>query len=416
MVNNSIYQPPSKQRSCSLDYLRATVIILVLFLHTIACYLPWARFNFGDYVHSTAPIIDINRSTAFNLLPLLLNGFFMALLFFLSGLFVWRSLDSKGSTYFLKARLRRLGIPLLIMVAVIMPIAYYPSFLQTGSQESFFSYWCGWSWISGPAWYLLVLFGFDLFAAISFRVVPKSCRRVPGVFIRNPSLFFWVLVLLSGAFFIPMWALYGPYQWFELAPFTIVQACRIGLYAVYFFAGVVVGAKGLQSTFLVHAGPLSSHWRAWLLASLFAAIALCISFGEVNIDIAGPWTRPDGWFVLGICLVIYSATLSMAFLALFLRFVNIRYTWADSLSKNSYAIYIVHYPFVIWTQYLLLSWSMAAEIKAVVVISVSLGLSWGTSFLLRRISIVNSFKGTLEKEGFTLRKALIRLSSRDPSS
>ncbi len=193
MVENSADLRPSNQRSCSLDYLRATIIILVLYLHTIACYLPWARFNLSDYVHSTAPIIDTSRSTVFNLMPLLLNGFFMALLFFLSGLFVWKSLYNKGITCFLKVRLRRLGIPFLIMVTVIMPIAYYPSFLQTGAQESFFSYWFGWSWISGPAWYLSLLFGFDLLAAIFFRVAAKSWRRVPEVFIRKPSLFFCYL-------------------------------------------------------------------------------------------------------------------------------------------------------------------------------------------------------------------------------
>ncbi len=390
MVDNSADLRPSNQRSCSLDYLRATIIILVLYLHTIACYLPWARFNLSDYVHSTAPIIDTSRSTVFNLMPLLLNGFFMALLFFLSGLFVWKSLYNKGITCFLKVRLRRLGIPFLIMVTVIMPIAYYPSFLQTGAQESFFSYWFGWSWISGPAWYLSLLFGFDLLAAIFFRVAAKSWRRVPELFIRKPSLFFLVLVFFSGASFIPMWALYGPYQWFELGPFTIGQACRIGLYAVYFFAGVVVGAKGLQSSFLRHPGSLSSRWRSWLLASLIAALVLVISFTGVNIDIAGPWTRPDGWFLLGICLIFYCAILSITFLALFLRFATIRHPWADSLSKNSYAIYIVHYPFVIWTQYVLLSWSMAAEIKALLVISLSLVLSWGTSLLLRRIPGVNA--------------------------
>jgi len=151
-----------------------------------------------------------------------------------------------------------------------------------------------------------------------------------------------------------------------------------------------VGAKGLQSSFLRHPGSLSSRWRSWLLASLIAALVPVISFTGVNIDIAGPWTRPDGWFLLGICLVFYSAILSITFLALFLRFVNIRHPWADSLSKNSYAIYIVHYPFVIWTQYVLLSWSMAAEIKAVLVISLSLVLSWGTSLLLRRIPGVNA--------------------------
>jgi surface polysaccharide O-acyltransferase-like enzyme len=84
-------------------------------------------------------------------------------------------------------------------------------------------------------------------------------------------------------------------------------------------------------------------------------------------------------------MVLYSATLSMAFLALFFRFVHVRYPWADNLSDNAYGIYVVHYPFVVWTQYLLLSSSMPATSKAIIVFSVSLGLSWATSALLRSI-------------------------------
>ena len=119
----SLVAKPLGQRSPSLDYLRATIILLVLFLHTIVGYMPWARFELADYTRSTAPIVDTYTSIVFNLLPLLINGFFMALMFFISGLFVWKSLVNKGSTFFLTDRLRRLGIPFLVMVGVIMPIA-----------------------------------------------------------------------------------------------------------------------------------------------------------------------------------------------------------------------------------------------------------------------------------------------------
>ena len=139
----SLPAKPLNQRSCSLEYLRATIIILVLLLHTILSYVPWARFNSLDYMHSSAPIVDANTTLVFNFLPLLINGFFMALLFFISGLFVWKSLANKGSIRFLSGRLRRLGIPFLVMVGIIMPIAYYPSFLQTGAEKSFISYWSG---------------------------------------------------------------------------------------------------------------------------------------------------------------------------------------------------------------------------------------------------------------------------------
>jgi len=63
----------------------------------------------------------------------------------------------------------------------------------------------------------------------------------------------------------------------------------------------------------------------------------------------------------------------------------IRHPWIDNLSDNAYAIYLMHYPFVIWSQYVLLGSSMPATTKALVVFGVSLGLSWGTSALVRSI-------------------------------
>ena len=98
-------------------------------------YPTWGIFNSSDYVHSTAPVIDPMTSRAFDLLPALLNNFFMALMFFISGLFVWKSLAKKGAAAFLMDRWRRLGIPFVLSLAVIMPLAYYPAFLLSGAEE-----------------------------------------------------------------------------------------------------------------------------------------------------------------------------------------------------------------------------------------------------------------------------------------
>ena len=390
MVNQSVGPKPSGGRSCALDYLRAVITVLVLFLHAILAYPTWGRFYPSDYLHSTGPVIDPQKTAAFDLVPALLNGFFMALMFFISGLFVWKSLATKGAACFLKDRWRRLGIPFVLALTVIMPLAYYPSFLLTGAEDNVVSYWCGWSWISGPAWFLSMLLGLNLLAAITFRIAGQAHPAVPEVLVTQPAPFFLALVTVSGAGFMPLLAVYGPFQWLQWGAFTIGQASRLVLYAVYFFAGVAVGARGLETTFLRHPGPLSRRWWAWLMASAIAGLALVVALGSVKIDPTVPWTRSAGWWQLGCCMVLYSATLSMAFVALFLRFVHVRHPWMDSLSDNAYAIYLVHYPFVTWSQYVLLGSAMPATTKALVAFGVSLGLSWGTSVVLRSIPSVRA--------------------------
>lgn len=390
MVNTPAGPKPSRPRSCALDYLRSTITVLVVLLHAILAYPTWGIFNPTDYVHSTAPVIDPMPSRVFDLPPVLLNNFFMALMFFISGLFVWKSLTKKGAAAFLMDRWRRLGISFVVSLAVIMPIAYYPALLRTRAEQDALSYWLGWSWNSGPAWFLSMLFSFDLLLAIWFQVIGQTRQAVPETLVTQPRAFFLALVILSGLGFMPLMALYGPFRWLEWGPFIISQACRPLLYAVYFVAGVVVGSRGLESTFLTPDGPLAKRWRVWLIAAIGVTLTLVVALGSVRLDPTRPWMRPAGWWQLGACMVLYSATLSMAFLALFLRFMHVRYPWADNLSDNAYGIYVVHYPFVVWTQYLLLGSSMPATSKAMIVFSVSLGLSWITSALLRSFSGVRA--------------------------
>jgi peptidoglycan/LPS O-acetylase OafA/YrhL len=71
------------------------------------------------------------------------------------------------------------------------------------------------------------------------------------------------------------------------------------------------------------------------------------------------------------------ATVCLGFAAAFLRFGSARSALTDSLSENAYAIYLVHYVFVVWLQYALLGAAVPAIIKAVLVFAGTLLLSWG---------------------------------------
>ena len=84
MVNPPAGPTPPRPRSYALDYLRATVTVLVVLLHAILAYPTWGIFNPTDYVHSTAPVIDPMPSRVFDLPPVLLNNFFIQFFFYLT--------------------------------------------------------------------------------------------------------------------------------------------------------------------------------------------------------------------------------------------------------------------------------------------------------------------------------------------
>jgi fucose 4-O-acetylase-like acetyltransferase len=116
-----------------------------------------------------APIVDPQRWAGFDVLAAFNDTFFMALMFLLSGLFVWPGLERKGGARFLRDRILRLGVPFVVAAAILMPLAYYPSYAVTGADPGFLAYARAWLslgfWPSGPAWFIGLLLVFDAVAA-----------------------------------------------------------------------------------------------------------------------------------------------------------------------------------------------------------------------------------------------------------
>src|SRR4051794_7993741 len=118
--------------SLALSNLRGAVIVIVLGFHSVLAYLdslpPSARtFDTPPYEWESSPIVDSQRWLGFDLFCAWHDVYLMSLMYFLSGLFVWRSLTRKGAGRFLSDRLLRLGLPLIPAVFVLMPIALYPA-------------------------------------------------------------------------------------------------------------------------------------------------------------------------------------------------------------------------------------------------------------------------------------------------
>src|SRR5438128_9239878 len=72
----------------------------------------------------------------FDLFCAWLDVFLMSFFFMLSGLFVWPSLQRKGAWTFLSDRLLRIGVPFLVVAFLLMPVAQYPTYLQTATDPS----------------------------------------------------------------------------------------------------------------------------------------------------------------------------------------------------------------------------------------------------------------------------------------
>jgi peptidoglycan/LPS O-acetylase OafA/YrhL len=380
-------EPLRRERIAAFDYLRSLGVLLVLLHHALLAYVTFGFLNPTDPTATFTPIVDSAKWAGFDAIVLLNDTFFMPLLFFVSGLFVWRSLERKGAARFLLSRLTRLGIPFLIGVVVLIPVAYYPTMLEIGLvygvHQSFGEFWFDLAQRGfdppGPLWFLWLLLAFDCLAALSYLVFRRAVggpnRRSTSV-LDSSLLFALALIGLSFAAYLPMREAFAPSQWLGIGPFQM-EIVRVFLYLVYFGAGVAIGARGLERGAFRADGPFAKRWWAWLLAGLLSYGALALAFGSAPQSALARYI-----FVLEMALVVLGLT------SVFVRFARRHVPVLDSLSANSYGIYIIHYLVMIWLQYAVLRIDLPAVAKAAIVFFGGLALCWGSIAALRRIRAV----------------------------
>lgn len=389
---------PRPAHNLALGYLRGFLVVLVLAHHSVLAYIdaaPQAKSLLTPPFYWRAfMVVDHQHWAGFGLFTGFNDDFFMSLMFFLSGLFVWSSLQRKGNANFVRDRLRRLGIPFLFAAAIIAPIAYYPSYLLTTGPHSVAGYIHDWrsfgDWPTGPAWFIWLLLAFDLFAAALYALMPNfgdAIGRLASNAREHPVRFFLLLVMASAAAFIPMLAIFGAMAWTSIGPFQF-QTARLFHYAVYFLTGIGVGAYGIDRGLLAPDGILARHWLRWTIGML-VAFAVSVVFMLIVISKGAAMSPIILNTVGGAMFAVTCGAISFAFLALFVRFATRRRWIWDSLSDNEYGMYLIHYMFVSWVQLAILSSSLPAIGKGVLVFAGVLLLSWGTSATIRRIPAVS---------------------------
>jgi peptidoglycan/LPS O-acetylase OafA/YrhL len=390
-----IAQEPAPAYSVAIGYLRVFITLLVVAHHAALAYHPDASPVGASLLTQPRwwqafPVVDSHRWDGFRLFVGFNDVFFMSLMFFLSGLFLPGSLLRKGMDRFLRDRTVRLGIPFILAAAIVAPIAYYPTYLQSGGS-GISGFWREWlalgSWPAGPAWFVWVLLAFAFVGVGLYSIAPRwtnalECITRTGD--RHPSRVFWSLITVSTLAYLPFFLIFGPFYWVNVGPFYF-QASRPLLYLVYFLAGAAVGAYGVDRGLLAQDGLLARHWVRWSGAALMAfgfVVALVI------VSVTSPQLAPKLGIAHSIAFALSCGASSFAMLAVFLRFAKKRRPVYDSLTANAYGIYLIHYAFVSWVQFGLLKLDLPGVVKGGIAFVVAALLSWGSIALLRRIPAV----------------------------
>ena len=368
-----------KLRNVALDRARTFLMLMVLLHHSVIAYTYFGHTDAESWI-------------GFDVVVLATDSFFMAAFFFLSGLFVWPSLARKELQVFLRERLFRLGLPFVIGVLTVIPVAYYAVELRERPDASFLLFW--WKtvtvgpWPSGPIWFIWVLLAFDLAACLLFHLSPKLLDPINQLAVRGykqPTEFFILVLAVTAVAYIPMRIYFGAGRWFEIGPLSL-QASRVLLYPTYFLIGAGVGAANLDRGLLSAGGRLAKSGWSWIVAALVPYCLLWVLIYLKREILGNPVWLPD-WYEAsyGLFFVMFSAAILFAIFGYFLRFNRAGFSVLDWMQAHGYGMFIVHYPIVLWIQYWLFDFDVPAIAKALIAFVFTVLLSRGVTAALRTI-------------------------------
>ena len=303
---------------------------------------------------------------------------------------MYPSLARKQNWGFVRDRLLRLGLPFVFGVIFLVPIAEYPAYSVTAPDPSLADYFRSYLALpfvpNGQLWFLWQLLALNFIVTGLNFVAPnalKSLGRWSTQLGRRPLVYLAVLIAISTVAYVPLALAFTPWQWSDSGPLAL-QFGRPLLYGVYFFAGVGIGAGGIDEGLVAADGQLSKRWWLWLAAAL-AALFVWMGINFFDARWSGASWRFKSLPIWGLS---WPAPAVARFLvAASLRFGLTRSRPLASLSANAYSLYLVHYVFIVWMQYALLALAAPAVLKAPIVFVVTLVVSWIIILAVQRIPL-----------------------------
>lgn len=364
------------RRSNGIDALRAAVTLLVVFHHTAITY-----GAIGGWYYKELPPSETPTGLLLIFFCTVNQAWFMGLFFLLAGYYTPASCEKRGIREFIRERLIRLGIPLLVYFLVLHPvtvaiaeIARGHSFLST--LEDAYRHR---KFEPGPLWFAEALLIFTSVWLVVYVSICGAAKRDKQPFPSN--LTFLVAPLLTGAAAFLLRLI-----WPVGVNVAFLQLGYFASYVVLFAAGCVAW----KNRWLERIPESQSRlWLriAYLAIPVFPVIAI---YAAVTKVVAGP--NEGGWNVLAALYAFWEPFVAwgtiLGLLVYFERRFAILNLFWKRLTRRAYLIYIIHPPILVGVALIWRSVDAPALLKFFVTGAVGCGLCYLAAGLLLRLRIV----------------------------
>ncbi|HET6447434.1 MAG TPA: acyltransferase family protein [candidate division Zixibacteria bacterium] len=370
-----------------VDHLRAALIILVVLHHVALVY----GASVQGYYYVEPPFTDPAAFRDLLVFALVNQAWFMGAFFLLAGYFAPGSIDRKGTGSFLKDRLIRLGIPLIVFYFVLGPVSFIGYYLMPSTLTGITTpltwevFWQAYPDFlgMGPTWFIAMLLIFSFGYAGWRWLIRKqtssmmSKSSVPSYL--GIVIFIVALALLSYLFrkIVPLGEAVSEFPTLAYLP------QYLGFFAVGIFAyrrdwfrtlpnsmGVVGFVAAVVATVLLFPLAFSGQWFSIELTDVMSN-----SMGDLHWQSA-VYALWDSIFAVGMCL---------AAIAFFRRFLNRESKLGTFLSQQSYAVFIIHIPIIVFLAYALRGIVVDSLLKFGLASVIVVPVCFAVAYVLRKI-------------------------------
>ena len=369
-----------------LDNLRIGLTILVIAHHVGQAYGPTGgAWPIQEPARAAVlgPFFTVNRS------------FFMSLFFLISGYLMVMSYDHGGPGRFLKGRLMRLGVPLVLFFVLVIPLQQYLCHCRAGDlgDVGFWKYYtwhyfgageppAGWEGPPRPEmnfghlWYVEHLLIFSLCYAALRLVWRRSPAQNPAV-ARPPghlSIVFFVIVLALASATIRIW--YPIDKWIGFLGFIQVAFADVPRDLSFFILGAIAYRRGWFLSLSRKMG------QVWLLIGVTLAV-LWYAFSLGNLWPVFHISREAMGLVYPVWEALLCCGICIGSLVLFRERLNYQGRLGRVMAENQYAAYLFHVPVIVLLQALVVGYAWPPFTKFALVTAAGVPLTFLLSAAIR---------------------------------
>jgi hypothetical protein len=343
----------------------------------------------------TEPATDSAATGLLSLFTGFNQAWFLGAFFLISGYFSPGSIDHKGARQYLKDRLIRLGIPLLIFFFVLNPITVYIAFshlpaAQLAGKGITLPLALNWQFYVqavgiGPLWFIELLLIFEL-GYVAFRVAARNngAERQEGrPFPSYRKIAIFILLLAATSYLIRI-----------VVPINLNVLGFPSLFDLpQYLSFFIIGTVAARGDWL-RKMPSSMASRVFDMALVATITLLPLAALGTEMSSLG-WGSLFGYGSLSSAFYAlwdstFAVGMSMFAIAFFRRRFNSPGKVWKFLSQHFYAAFVLQAPIIVTiTAVLLSSIHIESLLKFVLAAVIVLPLLWAVAYLVRKIPFAN---------------------------